>query len=99
AAGLADYFTKIVISQLKVKDVALRRRVEGPYFKEDANYQVPKPGFYKVSQHAERLVGLVGFRNAAAAFFRGEIEAIGGTMPAGGDSEAGSGDLHDGCDH
>ncbi|MEM7037714.1 MAG: hypothetical protein AAF570_12095 [Bacteroidota bacterium] len=98
--GLADYFTKIVISSLDLNDEALRRRVEGPYYKPDSDYKVPDRFFYKVSEHAERLVGVVGFRNAAAAFFLGKVELLGGTAPpnVGSGSDDEFHDHHE-CDH
>jgi len=76
--GMCDYFTKMVWETVDFNPV-LRGEVEGPYHEVGTVHPVPAdPGYYDSVAEAERGVGVVGFRNAAAAFFLGETSLIGG---------------------
>jgi hypothetical protein len=74
--GTADYFTKIVWNGITIND-ALRKKIEGPYHDPVDKFAVQKLNVYKESKNAERLAGIVGLRNLAAAFFLGNVELIG----------------------
>jgi len=75
--GMADYFTKIVWSSITIDD-ALREKIEGKSLYDAANKtKIPSLNTYHESQNAERLAGIVGFRNVAVAFFLGKVEYIG----------------------
>ena len=74
--GTTDYFTKIVWNGITITD-AMRKTVEGPHHVAATKYAVPALNAYKESDNAERLAGIVGLRNLAAAFFLGKVELIG----------------------
>lgn len=73
--GMCDYFTTMVWDTVDFS-AALRRTVEGPYH-EQASHAIPKPTYYASKANAERAVGVVGVRNAMAAFFLGHVDLIG----------------------
>lgn len=75
--GMCDYFTKMVWDTVAFTP-ALRQEVEGPYHDASAEHPVSDPGFYASTTEAERAVGIVGVRNAMAAFFLGRVDLIGG---------------------
>lgn len=76
--GMCDYFTKVVWENVDFNPL-LRGEVEGPFHEVGTVHPVPAdPGYYDSVAEAERGVGIVGFRNAAAAFFLGEVNLIGG---------------------
>ncbi|HEX7242043.1 MAG TPA: DUF4157 domain-containing protein, partial [Longimicrobiaceae bacterium] len=74
--GTTDYFTKIVWNSITIDD-ALRKTIEGPFH--DPLIKTPIPGLntYDESENAEKLAGVVGIRNVAAAFFLGKVDLIG----------------------
>ena len=75
--GMADYFTKIVWSSITIDD-ALREKIEGKGLYDPADkFTIPPLNTYHESKNAERLAGIVGFRNVAVAFFTGKVEYIG----------------------
>ncbi|HLY03053.1 MAG TPA: DUF4157 domain-containing protein [Candidatus Cybelea sp.] len=74
--GTTDYFTKIVWSSLKI-DEPLRARIEGPVHDPANNFAIQPLNTYDEAENAERLAGVVGIRNLAAAFFLGKVELIG----------------------
>jgi len=74
--GTTDYFTKIVWNSIAIDD-ALRKKIEGPFHIATKKFAVQPVNTYKESQNAERLAGIVGLRNLAAAFFLGKVELIG----------------------
>ena len=74
--GTTDYFTKIVWSSVVIDD-ALRKKIEGPFYDAANKLPIPPLTTYKESANAERLAGIVGVRNLAAAFFLGKVELIG----------------------
>jgi hypothetical protein len=74
--GTTDYFTKIVWSNLTIDD-ALRARVEGPVHDPSNKFTIPQLHTYSEAVNAERLAGVVGIRNVAAAFFLGKVDLIG----------------------
>lgn len=74
--GVTDYFTKIVWNGITVDD-ALRKKIEGPLNDPLNKVPIGPLNTYKESENAERLAGLVGVRNVAAAFFLGKIDLIG----------------------
>jgi peptidoglycan hydrolase-like protein with peptidoglycan-binding domain len=74
--GMTDYLTKVVWEG--VNQAAVRAAVEGPYHDPAAALAVPALTTYDEAANAERAVGIVGTRNAYAAYFLGEIEKLGG---------------------
>jgi hypothetical protein len=74
--GTTDYFTKIVWASLTLDD-ALRARIEGPVNDPVKKFAVPALNTYREAINAERLAGVVGIRNVAAAFFLGKVSLIG----------------------
>lgn len=74
--GVTDYFTKIVWNSITVDD-ALRKKIEGPLNDPLNKVSIAPLNTYKESENAEKLAGLVGVRNVAAAFFLGKIDLIG----------------------
>ncbi|MEM9491000.1 MAG: hypothetical protein AAGC55_17760 [Myxococcota bacterium] len=75
--GMCDYFTAMVWDTVDFTP-PLRQEVEGPFHDAGTVHTVPDPAFYDSTEQAERAVGIVGVRNAMAAFFRGEVALIGG---------------------
>jgi peptidoglycan hydrolase-like protein with peptidoglycan-binding domain len=74
--GTTDYFTKVVWSSVKV-DAALRKAIEGPLNDPVKVTTIPALHAYSEANNAERLAGIVGVRNVAAAFFLGKVDLIG----------------------
>ncbi|MEM9490083.1 MAG: peptidoglycan-binding domain-containing protein [Myxococcota bacterium] len=75
--GMCDYFTMLAFKNTEFTD-ELRQRVEGPYFNPERPSRIEEPWYYESVVEAERAVGVVGLRNAMAAFFQGRIDLIGG---------------------
>jgi hypothetical protein len=75
--GFCDFFTLNVRKTVKV-DTALRQQIEGPYYDAKAAVPVVHPGVYPSHAQAEQVVSIAGIRNAAAAYFRGEVDKLGG---------------------
>ncbi len=74
--GFCDFFTLNVRSALALTP-AMIADIEGPY----ANGNPPPaltPGVYASHAQAEQVVSIVGIRNAQAAYFRGQVSAMGG---------------------
>jgi len=75
--GMTDYFAKMVWDGL-VFDATLRAQIEGTFH--DAGHPtahpIPPPDRYSEWNNAERAVGVIGIRNAMAAFFLGRTELI-----------------------
>src|SRR5262249_36951096 len=69
--GVTDYFTKIVWNSITLDD-ALRKKVEGPLNDPLKKFSIQSLNTYRESENAERLAGVVGVRNVAAAFFLGK---------------------------
>ena len=71
----------------------LKAKVEGPYHDAAAPVPVIKPGVYPSIAQAEQVVSIAGIRNAASAYFRGEVDKIGGAViaPMRSDRLAGAG--------
>jgi len=76
--GTTDYFTKIVWSSLTIDD-ALRAKIEGPVNDPTNKFPIQSLSTYDEAENAERLAGVVGIRNEAAAFFLGKVSLIGKT--------------------
>lgn len=75
--GMTDYFAKMVWDGLTF-DAALRAHIEGT-FHDAANptaHPIPPPARYDEWINAERAVGIIGVRNAMAAFFLGRTDLI-----------------------
>jgi peptidoglycan hydrolase-like protein with peptidoglycan-binding domain len=75
--GMTDYFAKMVWEGLTF-DTPLRVLIEGAYH-DPANplaHPVPPPHRYGEAVNAERAVGIIGIRNAMAAFFLGRTDLI-----------------------
>jgi hypothetical protein len=68
----------IVWATINTRDPVLRRAVEGPYFDPAASDPVPPLSTYPQAIDAEQMVGIVGIRNAFAAYLLGEVRLIGG---------------------
>jgi len=75
--GFCDFFTENVRKTITVTP-ALRQKIEGPYY--DAKEAPPSvsPSIYSSIAEAERVVSIVGIRNAQAAYFQGKVKLIGG---------------------
>jgi hypothetical protein len=67
-----------VWATINTRDPVLRRAVEGPYFDPAASDPVPPLSTYPQAIDAEQMVGIVGIRNAFAAYLLGEVRLIGG---------------------
>ncbi|HEV7745424.1 MAG TPA: DUF4157 domain-containing protein [Pyrinomonadaceae bacterium] len=74
--GTADYFTKITWNSITITD-ALRTKIEGAFNDPKVKTAIPSLTTYHESKNAERLAGIVGLRNVAAAFFLGKVELVG----------------------
>lgn len=80
--GFCDFFTLNVRAKYSPATLLIfKTMVEGAYF--DVTKPVPKVedlnvGVYDSNAEAERAVGIVGIRNAQLAYFRGQIEKLGG---------------------
>ena len=74
--GTTDYFTKIVWSSITI-DEPLRKKIEGPVHDPANVFAIPALNTYPEAVNAERLAGVVGIRNVAAAFFLGKVDLIG----------------------
>jgi hypothetical protein len=74
--GTTDYFTKIVWNGLTI-DETLRAKIEGPVHDPKKVFPIQPLSTYRESENAERLAGVVGIRNVAAAFFLGQVHLIG----------------------
>jgi peptidoglycan hydrolase-like protein with peptidoglycan-binding domain len=74
--GTTDYFTKIVWNSLTINE-ALRARIEGPVHDPNNQFPIQPLNTYPEADNAERLAGVVGIRNVAAAFFLGKVDLIG----------------------
>lgn len=75
--GMTDFLAKMVWDGLTF-GAPLRATIEGG-FHDPANptsHPVPQPGRYSEWSHAERAIGIVGVRNAMAAFFLGRTNLI-----------------------
>jgi hypothetical protein len=75
--GFCDFFSENVRKTVKI-DEPLRKKVEGPYYDAAATVPTVKPAVYPSIAQAEQVVSIVGIRNAEAAYFRGEVDKIGG---------------------
>lgn len=74
--GTTDYFTKIVWNSITITP-ALRKTIEGPFHDPGIKFKIQSLNTYDESKNAERLAGVVGIRNLAAAFFLGKVDLIG----------------------
>jgi hypothetical protein len=75
--GFCDFLTLNVRASLKITP-HLRKQVEGPYYDGKAPLPEIDPGVYAQHAQAEHVVAVVGIHNALAAYFKGEVELIGG---------------------
>jgi hypothetical protein len=75
--GFCDFFTLNVRKTVTI-DPALRKQIEGPYHDAKAPVPVVHPGVYPSHAQAEQVVSIAGVRNAAAAYFLGEVDKLGG---------------------
>ncbi|WP_433271536.1 eCIS core domain-containing protein [Actinosynnema sp. CS-041913] len=76
--GMTDFFAKMVWDGLDFTE-ALRRRIEGDDLFDSpgaADYEIPKPIRYVEWENAARAIGIIGVRNAMAAFFLGQTHLI-----------------------
>ncbi|MDH3600591.1 MAG: peptidoglycan-binding protein [Candidatus Tectomicrobia bacterium] len=75
--GFNDFFTENVRKTVSIT-TPLRQKVEGSYY--DAGKPAPtvSPGLYPSRKQAEQVVSIVGIRNAQSAYFKGEVDKIGG---------------------
>jgi len=80
--GVDSFFSEVVWStiQPRVNDPGLRTKVEGPAYAALPPITVRHPlrRRYASFTEAVRLVTMVGFRNVVLAYFKGEIDKIGG---------------------
>ena len=76
---MTDYLAKMVWDNLEF-DESLRAAVEGPFHdpSDPTGHPIPDPPRYPEAKNAGKAVGIVGIRNAMAAFFTGKTELIGG---------------------
>ena len=77
--GMADYLAKLVWDNL-IFDASLRGAIEDRFQDPHTplSHAIPTPPRYSEWANAERMVGIVGIRNAMAAFFLGQTNLIGG---------------------
>lgn len=79
--GFADFFTENVRKTVTIT-TALRKKVEGEgpdgYYDPLKSAPVISPPTYPSMKQAEQVVAIVGIRNAQSAYFRGEVDKIGG---------------------
>lgn len=75
--GMTEHFTHMVISTISYTD-ALRAIVEDVYNDPLVPFSVPPYQGYSERHNAQAVIGVVGVRNAMAAFFLGEVQFIGG---------------------
>jgi hypothetical protein len=77
--GMTDYFAKVVWDGLTF-NAGLRATIEGRFQDPVSpnSHPIPSPPRYQEWVNAERAVGIVGIRNAMAAFFLGRTGLIGG---------------------
>ncbi len=75
--GMTEYFTKIILDSVTYTP-QLRTLVEGAYHDLNVIHTIPVYSGYREAANAEAVVGLVGIRNAMAAFFLGQVRLIGG---------------------
>ncbi len=77
--GMTDYLSKIVWDNVNF-DAVLRATIEDRFQDpaQPAGHTIPLPPRYPEWINAERLVGIVGVRNAMSAFFLGQVDLIGG---------------------
>ncbi len=74
--GFDDFFTLTVRKTVSITP-ALQQQVEGPYFDAAAPVPAVTSGVYPSNAQAEQVVGIVGIRNAEAAYFQGRTQLIG----------------------
>jgi putative peptidoglycan binding protein len=75
--GMCDFYTDNVRATVAITS-AIQKNVEGPYHDVTKPPPAVKVGSYPSRAQAEQLVSIVGIRNAEAAFFKGNTQAIGG---------------------
>jgi hypothetical protein len=75
--GMTEYFTKIVLESV-IYDDTFRQQIEGPYHDPHVQHPIPLYHGYAEAKNAEAVVGVVGIKNAMAAFFLGRVDLIGG---------------------
>jgi hypothetical protein len=75
--GFCDFFTENVRTTVAVTP-QLKAKVEGPYHDAAAPVPVIDPDVYPSIAQAEQVVSIAGIRNASSAYFRGEVDKIGG---------------------
>ncbi|MGW4060221.1 peptidoglycan-binding domain-containing protein [Amycolatopsis sp. NPDC004747] len=75
--GMTDYFAKMVWDGL-VFDAPLRSQIEGAFHDpvHPTAHPIPVPSRYSEWNNAERAVGIIGIRNAMAAYFLGRTDLI-----------------------
>jgi hypothetical protein len=80
--GVDSFLDEIVWANIqpRVNDLDLRRKVEGPAYAALPPIPVRHPLRRRYASYTEavRLVTIVGYRNLILAYFRGEIDKIGG---------------------
>ncbi len=74
---MTDFFAKVVWDGLTF-DAPLRAAIERPFHDpaHPTDHPIPLPARYGEWTNAERAVGVVGVRNAMAAFFPGRTDLI-----------------------
>jgi peptidoglycan hydrolase-like protein with peptidoglycan-binding domain len=77
--GMTDYLAKVVWDNLNF-NAALRATIEDRFGDplHPTGHPIPPPPRYSEWANAERAAGIVGIRNAMAAFFLGRTDLIGG---------------------
>ncbi|GAA0984518.1 hypothetical protein GCM10009555_058400 [Acrocarpospora macrocephala] len=80
--GMDSFLDEVVWARIRprVNDPGLRRKVEGPAYAAQPPIAVRHASRRRYSSFAEatRLVSIVGYRNVILAYFKGEIDKIGG---------------------
>jgi hypothetical protein len=80
--GMDSFLDEIVWANVRprVGDQALRQKVEGPKYAALPPIQVRHASRRRYATYTEavRLVNIVGFRNVVVAYFKGDVEKIGG---------------------
>ena len=75
--GMTEYFAHMVVSSISYTP-SLRAVVEDTYNDPLAAFPIPPYRGYSERHNAQAVIGVVGVRNAMAAFFLGEVQFLGG---------------------
>jgi|GEM_PF-2437874 len=81
--GFCDFYTQNVRALYpESKLVSMQEDIEGSFFSEESEGDIPSidsldVGVYDAHEEAERMVGIIGIRNAQLGYFKGLVEYMG----------------------